>query len=102
MKFWDLLSHRYANPFPVVNLMIQNGALCEFITQMLEQIDEERFWQLYLSRALLEERSFKDWRAAACTNSKVQEKQEQPIPVEIDVKATVQNAENILQNFKPF
>lgn len=89
-----MLSHRYANPFPVVNLMIQNGALCEFITQMLEQIDEERFWQLYLSRALLEDRSFKDWRAAACTNSKVQEKH--------DVKATVQNAENILQNFKPF
>lgn len=100
MKFWDLLSNRYANPFPVINVMIANGTLSEFLTQMFEQIEEEKFWQLYLSRALLEEKSFDDWLTDIKGNNN--QKQKKTKPIDVNVEATVQKAENILQNFNPF
>ena len=63
MKFWDLLSTRYANPFPVVDVMIENRMLPEFIDNLIEQVNEDKLWQLYLAVALMEEKSFSEWKA---------------------------------------
>ncbi len=37
--------------------------LPEFIDNLLEQVNEDKLWQLYLAVALLEEKSFSEWKA---------------------------------------
>lgn len=71
---------------------------------MIEQINEDKLWQLYLATALLEDKSFGDWKAAVLSgttpqsNSAGQDSLEnEPTPEE-----AVAHAENVLAGFRPF
>lgn len=84
--------------------MISSGMLPEFIDNMIEQINEDKLWQLYLATALLEERSFSDWKAAVLS-----EPMASGSPVsqgstcnETAPEEAVAHAESILAGFKPF
>lgn len=103
MKFWDLLSTRYADPFPVVDVMIENEMLPEFIDNLIEQVNEDKLWQLYLAVALMEERTFGEWKedvlqGPRSKSSTVMKDRSQELTPE---EAVVQ-AESILSGFKPF
>lgn len=103
MKFWDLLSTRYANPFPVVDVMIENGMLSEFIDNLFEQVNEDKLWQLYLAVAFMEEKSFSEWKADVLQGppdgkSTARKDTRQELTPE---EAVIQ-AEGILSGFKPF
>ena len=37
--------------------------LPEFIDNLIEQVNEDKLWQRYLAVALLEEKSFSEWKA---------------------------------------
>lgn len=100
MKFWDLVLHRYANPFPIINNFIICGGLADFIRMCVNQDDEDKMWQLYLSRALIEEKSFVEWKQDMLSGIRKTESRKET--TQEDAKAAVQHAENILANFKPF
>lgn len=106
MKFWDLLSTRYADPFPVVDVMIENEMLPEFIDNLLEQVNEDKLWQLYLAVALLEEKSFSEWKAdilqspSAAKGTAVADMADSR--KELTPEEAVAQAESILSGFKPF
>ena len=92
-----MLSTRYANPFPVLDEMIQNDMLPEFIDNMVQQVDEDRLWEMYLSTALMQDKSFEDWKAVITTNREKQEPVTECTPEEAVIRA-----EGILAGFKPF
>lgn len=92
-----MLSTRYANPFPVLEEMIQNDMLPEFIDNMVQQVDEDRLWEMYLSTALMQDKSFEDWKAVITTNREKQEPVTECTPEEAVIRA-----EGILAGFKPF
>lgn len=106
MKFWDLLSSRYADPFPVVDVMIENGMLPEFIDNLLNQVNEDKLWQLYLAVAFVEDRPFNEWKAdilriPSAGKSRIKEEigdnRQELTPEEAVIRA-----EGILSGFKPF
>lgn len=98
-----MLSERYANPFQVLDEMIANGMLPEFIDNLLEQINEDKLWQLYLAIALVEERSFSAWKADILKNSGSENNTEkQDGSRELTPEEAVVQAEGILSGFHPF
>lgn len=94
-----MLLNRYADPFLVLDKMITNGMLPEFVRNMEDEINEEKLWQLYLSRALFCKESFNDWKAQV-TNTDP-ESEEKQIQEQENVEATIKHAESILSKFKP-
>lgn len=93
-----MLATRYANPFQVVDAMIESSMLPGFIDQMIESANEDKLWQLYLATALWEDRPFSDWKAAVLDSATGESTAGQ----EITPEAAVAHAENILAGFKPF
>lgn len=64
---------------------------------MLQQINEDRLWEIYLATALMQDKSFEDWKAVITTNREDQEPIKECTPEE-----AVAHAEGILAEFKPF
>lgn len=95
-----MLSTRYANSFPVLEEMIANSMLPEFIDNMLQQNNEDRLWEMYLATAVIQDKSFEDWKAAAMDSRERQECRE-PTPGCTPEEAVI-HAEGILAGFKPF
>lgn len=91
-----MLSTRYANPFPILEEMIQNGMLPEFIDNMLQQNNEDKLWEMYLAVGWMQDKSFDDWKVIT-TNREDQEQKTEYTPEE-----AVAHAEGILAGFKPF
>lgn len=83
--------------------MIENEMLPEFIDNLIEQVNEDKLWQLYLAVALMEERTFGEWKedvlqGPRSKSSTVMKDRSQELTPE---EAVVQ-AESILSGFKPF
>ncbi len=93
-----MLSTRYANPFPLLEEMIANSMLPEFIDNMLEQNNEDRLWEMYLATALVQDQAFEDWKVIT-TN---RENQDQEQKTECTPEEAVAHAESILAGFQPF
>lgn len=95
----DLVFKRYSNPF-FLDLCIENNNLDSMIDTVLEQIDEEKMWELYLATVQYNEKSFVEWKESInkYTNkgnisyTKMSRKEKD---------ATLKKADDILQNFKP-
>lgn len=84
--------------------MISSGMLPEFIDNMIEQVNEDKLWQLYLATALMEDRPFADWKAAVLSEDTVKGNSADKYSVagELSPEAAVAHAEGILAGFKPF
>lgn len=78
--------------------MIANGMLSELIDEMLFQNNEDRLWELYLATAIMQDKSFEDWKGTT-TN---RESQDQEQKTECTPEEAVAHAEGILAGFKPF
>ena len=91
----DLVFKRYTNPY-FLDLCIENNQLNELIDTILQQIDEEKMWELYLSTAQFNEKSFIDWKSEFVkTDAQVQ------IMSKEERDATIKNVDDILKKFKP-
>lgn len=98
-----MLSKRYADPFPVLNEMISNEMLPEFIENLIDQDNEDKLWQLYLAVALMEDRSFSAWKADVLQSSPVEDNRNMTdIRQELTPEEAVVQAEGILSGFNPF
>ena len=58
----DLLFHRYASPFLLLDQIIPFGDLADFISTVWEIRDEEMQWQYFLSKVF--DKSFEDFKKA--------------------------------------
>lgn len=94
---------RYADPFSVLNEMIANEMLPEFIENLINQVNEDKLWQLYLAVALMEERSFSQWKEDI-TGHPPEENSTGVVDAgqEMTPEEAVVQAEGILSGFKPF
>ncbi len=77
--------------------------LPEFIENLIDQVNEDKLWQLYLAVALLEDRPFSIWKAdilqdPAPAGSAGMTGNRQELPPE----EAVAQAEGILSRFHPF
>ncbi len=98
-----MLSTRYADPFPVVDVMIENGMLPAFIDNLFEQVNEDKLWQLYLAVALMEEKSFSEWKADILQGPPDGiSMAKKDIRQELTPEEAVAQAEGILSGFHPF
>lgn len=86
-------------------MMIENEMLPEFIENLIEQINEDRLWQLYLAVALVTDKPFSEWKA------EIGQRPEQDRAVtgsvstagiELSPEQAVAQAEGILAGFHPF
>ena len=98
-----MLSKRYADPFPVLNEMISNGMLPEFIENLIDQENEDKLWQLYLAVALMEDRPFSAWKADVLQCSPVEDNRNMAdTRQELTPEEAIVQAEGILSGFNPF
>lgn len=88
----DLLFRRYASPFLLLDEVIKNNRLSEFVTEVIKSENERRTWELYIHRVF--DKSYSDFKESLGTV-------EGTVPPEADLEATVKSSENILNNFKP-
>ena len=93
----DLLFKRYANPFPVVDGMIQTGRFSEFVRQIIEKENSEReeqtAWEFWLHKVW--EGSFADFRSGMENDKKNKQMSEKTM------ETTIKDSMNILKNFNP-
>jgi uncharacterized protein (UPF0332 family) len=64
----DLVFHRYANPFMLLNNMIQAGTLSGFIDMFMKQQTEEQEWEYYLHKVF--DKSFNEFKNNVDTEAK--------------------------------
>lgn len=93
-----MLFRRYADPFPVLDAMILYDDLAGFFRHVLDEQDQERLWELYLSQAVFIDQSFTDWKNGLFSVQK--NGIEGRMAHEDDGVATVKRAEAILSGFK--
>lgn len=88
----------------MMDTMISSGMLPEFIDNMIEQINEDKLWQLYLATALMEDRPYSDWKAAVLSEDTVKSSSVDTDSTarELTPEEAVAHAEGILAGFKPF
>lgn len=83
--------------------MIANGMLLEFIYNLIDQVNEDKLWQLYLAVALIENRPYNAWKAEILKyQSKTDCTGETDNRQELTPEEAVVQAEGILSEFKPF
>ncbi len=56
----DLLFHRYASPFLLLDQIIPTGGLSEFVSTIWERDEEEKQWQYFLAKVF--DKSFEDFK----------------------------------------
>lgn len=93
----DLVFKRYSNPY-FLDLTIENNKLSQFIDMLLKKRDEEMAWEMYLATAMVNSKSFNEWKEELL-KSDIKKNTIKMTKREID--AELEKAENILQNFKP-
>ena len=64
----DLLFHRYASPFLLLNGMIHTGYFPEFVDQFMKQQTEEQEWEYYLHKVF--DQSFNEFKNNVDTEAK--------------------------------
>lgn len=85
----DLLFHRYASPFLLLDGLISIGSLTSFILDMYEQVNEEKLWDYYLHKVF-------DQTWGEFMDSVKPKKVEK-----IDVGETIIKSKKMLNNFTP-
>ncbi|MCI8654969.1 MAG: hypothetical protein HFJ48_03730 [Clostridia bacterium] len=93
----DLVFKRYSGPY-FLDLVIENSNFDNFIDMLLKKQDEEKLWEMYLATAIINEKSFEEWKKEILgtknkTNYKAMTKKE--------YEKTIQKSEEILRGFKP-
>lgn len=88
----DLLFRRYASPFLLLDEVIKNNRLSEFVAEVMKSENERQTWEFYLHKIF--DKSYSDFKESLGAV-------EGTAPPEADLEATVKSSENILNNFKP-
>lgn len=88
----DLLFSKYASPFLLLDQMIRTQRLAEFIVEFMSMDDEQRTWDFYLHKVF--DKSFDDFKQSLTSSASI-------IPSELQLKTTIKDSKDILNNFIP-
>lgn len=88
-----LLFEKYASPFSLIDVMIEQGRFLDFILEFFESKLENELWEIWLHKVY--DKSFEDFKEDAI------HKIESPKVAKRQVEATVKESLNILDGFKP-
>lgn len=86
----DLLFHRYASPFILLDQIILFGDLSDFISEVWKIRDEEMQWQYFLAKVF--DKSFEDFKESM----KAQKGMSQE-----EIETTIQDSMAIMDSFIP-
>lgn len=86
----DLLFHRYASPFLLLDQIIPTGDFSEFVTTFLKINDEETQWQYFLAKVF--DKSFDDF---------VESLKPQQGMTKKELGTTINDSMEMIQNFIP-
>lgn len=89
MKFMDLLFKRYASPFSLLDEVIRNRQLCEFIKTFAVEVENDQLWEFFLHK--VNGQTFEEFKGSI----------KPKIVTEADLETTVTTSYNIIQNFNP-
>lgn len=90
----DLLYHRYASPFLLLDQMIECGSLSDFISFIWEAKQEDSEWDFYLHKEG-SDMSFEEFRESLKQTTRNQNMTKQTI------ETTINESMNMLNNFVP-
>lgn len=86
----DLLFHRYANPFLLLDNIILYGGLSDFISTVWEIREEEMQWQYFLSKVF--DKSFEDFKEALKPQKRMSQE---------EIETTIKNSMAMMDSFIP-
>lgn len=86
----DLVFHRYASPFLLLDQVIDVGNLSEFVTMLWNVTEEEQQWQYFLAKVF--DKSFEDFKESV--------KPQQPISKK-ELETTVKESLELMNSFIP-
>ena len=87
----DLLARRYASPFVLLEEMLSQGRLYEFVCEINTLKNEEELWEIWLHRVM--DKTFDDWKQSLRMHVESR--------TNFDAESTVKNSFNLLSGFDP-
>lgn len=92
----DLLFHRYANPFILLDGFIMTSSLHQFIYDFYKMLNEDRVerseWEFFLHKVF--DQSWDEFKESIAPTNKVEN-------VDFDLGATFKKSKNMLKDFTP-
>lgn len=85
----DLVFHRYASPFLLLDQVVRNDELSEFVNMLWDVTEEEREWEYFLAKVF--DKSFADFKESV---------KPQPISKK-ELETTVNESWNMMNTFIP-
>lgn len=89
----DSLAKRYASPFVVLDEMIRQGRLLEFVLELWKIEDEEKTWDVWLHKVY--DKGYDEWTEGLRAKARAREASES------ELEATVINSKHLLNGFNP-
>lgn len=90
---------RYSNPLELMDMMIQSGRLCEFMTEMLhirnEEMEEKTLWEVWLHKVY--DMNWNEFRESLNDKSSTTD----AAPTHEKLTETVRASAQMLMNFCP-
>lgn len=94
----DLVFKRYSSPFFFLDIYIEKGEFSELIDFLIDQKNEDRWWELYLATLPLNDKSYEDWKKESQGNKISHESTNYS---KDDLDTIIKNSQDILSGFKP-
>lgn len=98
----DLIFKRYADPYTLLDSMIENHDFEEFVCTLVKKDDDEKLWDMFIHKCW-ENISFKEFKAKLYGHGdKSNESQEMGREMSRDeLEATIRDSMSIIENFEP-
>lgn len=86
----DLVFHRYASPFLLLDQVVNNDELSEFVNMIWDVTEEEREWEYFLAKVF--DKSFEDFKQSVKPQPSISKK---------ELETTVNESWNMMNTFIP-
>lgn len=86
----DLLFHRYANPFLLLDQVVTMGSLSDFVSTVWNIREEEMQWQYFLAKVF--DKSFSEFKKSLEPHQKMTHE---------EIETTIRDSMNMMDSFIP-
>lgn len=90
----DLLFKRYASPFLLLEIYIEEGRLYDFVAEFMRTHNEELMWDVWLHKVF--DKNFEEYKEAVLSAAKSSIR-----PSKKQLETTLIDSMNILDSFNP-
>lgn len=99
----DLIFHRYADPYTLLDTMIENRSFDEFVCTFVRIDDDDKLWDMYIHKCW-ENISFNAFKAkiyGVISGDGSQQNRSGAFESRDELEATIKDSMSIIENFKP-